>query len=67
MFKRPQDHKIKVDHKLNKAYSYTKGSANLSFTLNTGDKAGMQDFIDIMQAAIDEVKTDITGKTETGK
>jgi hypothetical protein len=50
---------VKASHTLNKRYEYTKAGVNLSFTLNIKNKAELENFIELMAAATEEIKNDI--------
>ena len=53
------EEKVKANHTLNKRYEYTKTGVNLSFSLNIKNKEELENFVELLAAASEEIKADI--------
>lgn len=54
-----KNQKVQTEHKNNKQFVYKKNQCNLSFGLNMDDVKELNDFISLLQEAIDELKHEI--------
>ena len=52
-------HKLKIDNKVNKTFSFQKGDVSLNFTLRTDIKTQLKDFLECLKVAQKEVQEEL--------